>query len=143
MRRLERGFTMKHKRKLVVGLSAIAMSLGMVVTAGSAHAGTNNTDYVYTGSTKTGKVWFDHVGDWFYVQDLAADSHGVAVQYRINDSYAYPLLVNNNGSGSVKAFNMDFPEGARVWFRACLTENSVAWDCDSMAWSESAVKATA
>ncbi|MGW0660476.1 hypothetical protein [Streptodolium elevatio] len=135
---------MKHQRKIVVGFGAIAMSLGMVAaTAGSAHAGTNNSDYVYTGGTATGKVWFDHDGDWFYAQDLSADSHGVAVQYRINDSYAKPLLVNNGGKGSVKAFNMDFPEGATVWFRACLTENSVAWDCDDMAWSVSAKKATA
>ncbi|MGA4542394.1 hypothetical protein ACPA54_20615 [Uniformispora flossi] len=134
---------MKHKRKLVVGLGAVAMSFGMVATAGTASAGTNNTDYVYSNGTAAGKVWFDNDGDWFYVQDLKADSHGVAVQYRINDSYAYPLLVNNGGKGTVKAFNKDFKEGATVWFRACLTENSVAWDCDDMAWSVSAVKAIA
>jgi hypothetical protein len=134
---------MKHRRKLVVGLSAAAMSIGMIATAGSAQAGTSNTDYVYVNGKAVAKVTFDHDGDWFYVHDLAADSHGAAVQYRVNDSYAYPLLVNNGGKGTVKAFNKDFKEGATIWFRACITENSVAWDCDEMAWSVSAKKAIA
>ncbi|NUU20799.1 MAG: hypothetical protein HOV68_04665 [Streptomycetaceae bacterium] len=123
---------MKHMRKLVVGLGACVFSLGLMATGGTAYAGTNATDYVYHNGTAVGKVSFEHNGDWFYIHDLVADSHGVAVQYRINDSYAYPIIVNNGGAGSVKAVSMwdKFPEGAKIYFRACTTENSVIWDCN-------------
>ncbi|WP_345676794.1 hypothetical protein [Yinghuangia aomiensis] len=126
---------MKHRRKLVVGLGAAVFSLGMVVTAGSAQAGTNGTDYVYAGGSPVGKVWFNSDGDIFTVYDWKADSHGVAVWYRVGDSSA-KVLVNNNGYNSSKTFNLDFPEGATVKFMACTTEQSVVWDCDGT-WSTS------
>lgn len=123
---------MKHKRKLVVGLGACVFSLGMIATGGTAYASSNATDYVYNNGRAVGKVSFEHNGDWFYIHDLAADSHGVAVQYRINGNTGYPIIVNNGGSGSVKPVSMwdKFPEGARIDFRACTTEQSIIWDCN-------------
>lgn len=60
---------MKHRRKLVVGLGALAFSMGMVVTAGTANAGTNGTDYVYANGVPVGKVWFNSDGDNFTIYD--------------------------------------------------------------------------
>lgn len=126
---------MKHRRKLVVGIAAAAFSLGMVVTAGTASAGTNGTDYVYANDVPVGKVWFNSDGDNFTIYDWKADGHGVGVWYRVGNGAAQ-VLVNNNGNNSSAFFNKDFVEGTTIKFMACTTEQSVIWSCNGT-WSTS------
>jgi len=117
---------MKHRRKIVVGIGAMALSLGMLAAPGTASAGTYGVLYL-----SGGRVEFIPDGDTFKVHDTSKDSHGVGVQWQYGD---YGVLeVNNNGAHTTKSFKhaTQFAEGKSVRFRACLTENSKVWSCGS------------
>jgi hypothetical protein len=125
---------MKHRRKLVVGLGAAVFSLGLIATGGTAQAGTNGTDYVYTNGSPSGKVWFNSDGDVWKIYDWAKDGHGVGVWFRVGSGSAQ-LLVNNGGYNSVATYDRDYVEGTTITFMACLTEQGGVWDCDG-SWSD-------
>ncbi|KNX36457.1 hypothetical protein [Luteipulveratus halotolerans] len=112
--------------------SGAAAALALVATAAltPAQADEHNQWRFQTRYAETlGEFW--SYGEHLYIDDYKADGHGAAAQWRYFGSTVVRGTYHNGGGyGSSKEFNLSFPEGTEIDWRACLQDgNGPVFSC--------------
>ena len=75
-------------------------------------------------------IVFEDYGDHFWVNDDASDGAGCWGDFTVNGSLWGDnwYLENHSGVGTAVDYNFNFPEGAKVVFRACVMDNGTIYN---------------
>ncbi|WP_021591803.1 hypothetical protein [Actinomadura welshii] len=72
-----------------------------------------------------GSAKFQAKGEHFFLTDNAADGAGVFLQITVDGVVLTPNKKNTKGAGTTIDFNSWWPEGLKVEFVVCLTDDGV------------------
>lgn len=112
----------------VLAATTSIMTLGFAFS-GSAWAGTNGRawsvkwEYLADGACD---LQFVSYGDHFYLNDNLKDGAGCYASWDDDAGHA-GTFTNTKGAGTTVHRNYDFPEGAFIRFKVCVTDNGVLW----------------
>lgn len=98
-------------------------TFGVFVALGTAAAGlllaTPSASADSCASTDGARACFESYGDNFELSDTGCDSHSVYLKYKVSGG-GEQRADYSGGCGTSSLINRDFPEGARVDYRACV-----------------------
>ncbi|MFZ3475369.1 hypothetical protein ACODT3_42305 [Streptomyces sp. 4.24] len=108
-------------RHSALALSAATAAL-LLATATSASASADGGSVV--DPTRGAAAWFKHDGDVFWSRDLKADGHSAVTRVYVPSVGIAHNLWNSDGSGSTRSqiYGESIPEGAVVYYQACIGE---------------------
>lgn len=82
--------------------------------------------------SSSGYLWFYHYGEKLILADERADGAGVYGELLFNDEFR--SFTNTNGNGTMKEWNLDFPEDQEIKFKVCLTDGGVVQRATCTGW---------